>query len=367
MTKTDDIGPEQIIIVNNPDIGLSGFLVIDNTVLGLGKGGIRMTPTVTVDEVARLARAMTWKNALAGIPFGGAKAGIVWNSGDENKKKQLVQNFARAIQPLLVKRYIAGPDVNTTEKEMQWLAEAVKNPKAATGKPVKLKGLPHELGSTGFGVAHAAKIAITAKGLDIKNASVAIEGLGNVGSFVFKFLTEMGAKIVAIADSRGAAYLKNSRFNANKILTLRKKRLSISEYPGAEKMTREKFFTLPVDVLILATVTDVINESNKSNIRAKIIVEGANIPMSEKIETELAQKGVLIVPDIIANAGGVISSYAEYRGYDSQKMFKLVEEKITARVREVLQKSVNQNKNPRDIALGIAQEIIARKPRLIFS
>ena len=128
MTKTDDIGPEQVIIVNNPDIGLSGFLVIDNTALGLGKGGIRMTPTVTIDEVARLARAMTWKNALADIPFGGAKAGIVWNGGDENKKKQFVQNFARAIQPLLVKRYIAGPDVNTTEKEMQWIAEQLKTP-----------------------------------------------------------------------------------------------------------------------------------------------------------------------------------------------------------------------------------------------
>ena len=244
---------------------------------------------------------------------------------------------------------------------------AVKNSQSVTGKPAKLKGLPHELGSTGFGVAHAAKIAIIAKGLDIKSASVAIEGFGNVGSFVFKFLTEMGAKIVAVADSRGGAYLKTSKFNANKISALRKKRLSISEYPGAEKMTREKFFALPVDVLILATVTEVINESNKNKIHAKIIVEGANIPMSEKIETELAQKGVLIVPDIIANSGGVISSYAEYRGYDSQKMFKLVEEKITARVREVLQKSVKQNKNPRDIALKIAQEIITHKPRLIFS
>src|SRR5688572_15964740 len=125
--EKDHFGPQYLIEVYDPSIGMEGFLVIDNTALGVGKGGIRMTPTVTVDEVFRLARTMTWKNALFDLPFGGAKAGIKWSGGDENAKKQFVQSFARALKPYLVTRYIAGPDVASGEKEMQWIAEAVGN------------------------------------------------------------------------------------------------------------------------------------------------------------------------------------------------------------------------------------------------
>ena len=135
--KKDKYGPEYIIEVYDPKIGMEGFLVIDNTVWGPGKGGIRMTSQVTKEEVYRLARTMTWKNALAGIPFGGAKAGIIWKGGDDHLKKQFVQSFAKAIKPFLMKKYIAGPDVNTGEKEMQWFVEAVGNLRAATGKPSK--------------------------------------------------------------------------------------------------------------------------------------------------------------------------------------------------------------------------------------
>src|SRR3990170_8884709 len=132
MIQRDEFGPEYIINVYDPQIGMEGFLVIDNTALGPGKGGIRMTPNVTAEEVYRLARTMTWKNALAGIPFGGAKAGIIWPGGDDHLKKQFVQSFAKAIKPFLIKKYIAGPDVNTGEKEMQWFVEAAGNLRAAT-------------------------------------------------------------------------------------------------------------------------------------------------------------------------------------------------------------------------------------------
>src|SRR3989338_8162781 len=205
----DKFGPERVLKVYDPKIGMKGFLVIDNTALGPGKGGIRMTPNVTEEEVGRLARAMTWKNALAGIPFGGAKAGIVWEGGTPEKKKQFIQSFARAIKPFLPKKYIAGPDVNTGEKEMQWFVEATGNWRSATGKPAGLCmkifgksgekcGIPHEFGSTGFGVAHAAKAAAEAAGLDIRKATVAIEGFGNVGSFAFQYLKELGANVVAV-------------------------------------------------------------------------------------------------------------------------------------------------------------------------
>lgn len=363
MIEKNEFGPEHIVEVYDPRINMRGFLVIDNTALGMGKGGIRMTPTVSVEEVFRLARTMTWKNALAGIPFGGAKAGIIWTGGSDSLKKQFVQSFAKAIGGYIPQKYIAGPDVASGEKEMQWFAEALKNKKAATGKPARMGGLPHELGSTGWGVAQAARVASGLLKLDLKKASVAIEGFGNVGSFAFKFLKEMGAHIVAVSDSRATAVLENG-FDGKIIAAIKKRGGSVGDYPGAKKLSKEDIFGLKVDILILATVTDVINEKNKNKIKAKIVVEGSNIPMSEKIEQELFNKGILIVPDFVANAGGVISSYAEYKGYSPKKMFKLVEEKVTEAARVVLTVSLKKNKNPREVALKIAQERVRSKMKI---
>jgi glutamate dehydrogenase (NAD(P)+) len=190
----DKFGPEYIVKVYDPKIGRERFLVIDNTVLGPGKGGIRMTPEVTIEEVFRLARTMTWKNALAELPFGGAKAGIIWRGGHNNLKKQYIQSFARAIKLFTPRKYIAGPDINTGEKEMQWFVEATGNWRSATGKPANLCmkvfgkpgekcGIPHEFGSTGFGVAQVTAISCETAGIPLKNALVAIHGFGNVGSF----------------------------------------------------------------------------------------------------------------------------------------------------------------------------------------
>ena len=204
MIKHDQFGPERIIEIYDAKIGMRGFLVIDNTVLGPGKGGFRMTPMVTKEEIFRLARAMTYKNALADVHFGGAKGGIIWSGGDQKKKKLFIESFARAIRPFLVTHYISAPDINTGEREMAWFVGAAKNRKAATGKPKRLGGLPHELGSTGFGVAHSARVAMEVHGIDLSKARVAIEGFGNVGSFTHKYLESWGAKIIAVADSRHA-------------------------------------------------------------------------------------------------------------------------------------------------------------------
>ena len=358
----DEFGPAYVVKVYNPKIGLRGILVVDNLALGPGKGGIRMTPGVTEEEVFRLARTMTWKNALADIPFGGAKSGIIYDPAIKNDKKALIQEFARTIKDFLPDKYIAGPDVNTGEREMQWFVEAVKNRKTATGKPKKLGGLPHELGSTGFGVAHAARIAAELKRLDFKKMRVAIEGFGNVGSFAFKHLGEMGAKIVSVADSRASIYVEKG-LDYEKLVGLKSKGKSVGDYDHVKKMTREAIFALPIDILILATVTDVITDNNKNAVQAKIIVEGSNIPMREKIEEELFNRGILIVPDFVANAGGVISSYAEHKGYSASKMFKLVEEKVTKSTRLVLEKSLKLNKNPRAVALELAKERIKGKRR----
>lgn len=367
--KKDKFGPEYVIEVYDSKIGMEGFLVIDNTTLGLGKGGIRMTPNVTKEEVFRLARVMTWKNALAGIPFGGAKAGIIWTGGSDELKQEFIKSFARAIKPFVPKKYIPGPDVNTTEKEMRSFAEELGIWKSSTGKPAdyclenpktgkKMCGLPHELGSTGFGVAHSAIIATEVAKFDINNMKVAIEGFGNVGEFAFKHLQEMGAKIVAVSGSRGGVYNENG-LDLNILMNLKSQKKPVIEYPNGKKINQGEILELPVDILITASVTDVINENNKDKIKAKIIVEGSNIPMKENIEDELFNKGVIIVPDFVANAGGVISSYAEYRGYSPDKMFKLVENKIRACTKTVMKKSLSENKNPRKIAVEIAMRKIS--------
>ena len=369
----DKFGPQYVVRVRDPKIGMEGVLVIDNTTLGPGKGGIRMTPGVTEEEVRRLARGMTWKNALAGIPFGGAKAGIVMPlevSRDKAMKKMFVESFARALRPLLINSYIAGPDVNSGETEMKWFADAAGDWRTATGKPASYakkgakkgtwRGLPHELGSTGFGVAHAAAIAAELKRIPIRGATVAIEGFGNVGTFAMKFLTEMGAKVVAVADSRMTAYL-SSGLNYKKLMDVKKKTGSVANYPGAKALAHDAVFGLPVDILIPAAVTDVINDKNKHTVKAKIIVEGANIPMRERVEEELSKKGIFIVPDFVANAGGVISSYAEYIGATPERMFKMVKEKVSRAVREVMGAALKTKRNPRAVALELAKKKVAAK------
>ncbi|MFH0739887.1 MAG: Glu/Leu/Phe/Val dehydrogenase [bacterium] len=372
--KIDEIGPQYILEVNDPKIKMKGFLVIDNTAFGPGKGGIRMTHCVCLEEVFRLARAMTYKNALVDLPFGGAKAGIIWHGGSESLKKQYIQSFAKLIKPLIPQKYIAGPDVNTGEKEMAWFSSAVGSWGSATGKPANLCvskarslgkkcGLPHELGSTGFGVAQAVKEATEILKIDIKNARVAIHGFGNVGTFTYHFLTKMGAKVVLLADKGATIYAENG-FNPKIMEKFIKAKAELCGYPEkVKKMKQEDFWKVPVDIFIPASVTDVINESNKNDIQAKIIVEAANIPMREEVESELFKKGILIVPDIVANSGGVISSYAEHKGYGPDKMFSLIEKRIKKTTELVLKESLRKKENPRLIALSIAKQKVLAKMR----
>ena len=364
-----------------------GYLVIDNTALGPGKGGIRMTPHVTEEEVFRLARTMTWKNSLAGIPFGGAKGGIVWpssapsavdllrrgtqamegkNGGTPEKKKAFMQSFARTIGGLTPKKYIAGPDVATGEEEMRQFVEATGNPRSATGKPASLCakdgthcGLPHELGSTGFGVSIATRVALELLVRNIKGTTVAIHGFGNVATFAFKYLTEWGVKVVALADSRMAIHDPKG-LNRDLVLSLIKEGKRLEHYPSEAHISAEDFWSVPADVLIPASVTDVITDANKAKIHAKLIVEGGNIVMSEKIENEFAESGIVVIPDFVANAGGVISSYAEYRGYSPEKMFKLVEAKISKSTMKVLKRSLRIKRSPREVAMELARERVEK-------
>ena len=364
MIKRDEFGPEKVLEVYDPGVGMHGFLVIDNTALGPGKGGIRMTFGVTAEEVYRLARTMTWKNVLAEIPFGGAKSGIVAevHGLSIEAKKSLIQAFARAIRPLSPSLYIAGPDAGTGQEEMRWYVEANGSPKSCTGKPADMCvnprqecGIPHELGSTGLGVAHSADEAVTFLGLNIKDVTVAIEGFGNVGTFVANHLSELGARVVAVSDRKGTIYNEKG-LEVESLIKLKEETGSVINYRPGKVLTTAELFELEVDVLIPAALSDVITPLNVDRVKARVVVEGSNIPMSPDIEEVLHKKGILVVPDFVANAGGVISSYAEYMGYSSRGMFDIVERRVKRNTRLVLEYGRYKGMKPRDAAMEIAVE-----------
>ena len=358
----DEFGPEKIFEVYNPRVNMHGILVLDNLSLGVGKGGIRMTPTVSVDEVAKLARTMTWKNSLCDLPFGGAKAAIIADDRliSKEKKKELIETFAEAIKPLCPSLYIAGPDMNTSEVEMEWFAKANGNKKSCTGKPKSLGGIPHELGSTGFGIAHATLIAAKYKKLNIRNASFVVEGFGNVGWFAAKNLTTFGAKLVGVSDSKGAIYNKNG-INFEKLANVKQQSGSVINYHDSEQYPSSDITKLNTDILVTAAIPDLIKAGDIDSVKAKIIIEGSNIPMTSEVEEIFYKKNILVIPDFVANAGGVISSYVEYINGTKEKMFKIVQEKITKNTDLVLKISYNKKIKPRDAALQLAQSRVRAK------
>lgn len=362
MIEYDSYGPEKVLEVYHPKSGMRGFVVIDNTALGPAKGGVRMTPTVTPHEVSRLARAMTWKNALADLPFGGGKGGIIANDKDMSaeEKAEFVKAFAEGLKVVCPEHYVSAPDMNMAENEMKIMANTVGDMKACTGKPADMGGLPHELGSTGFGVFHATKVAVEHLGMDLKNVSFAVEGFGNVGWFVSKFMTEAGAKLVAASDSRGVICNKDG-LDFEGLAKAKKEEKTVTKYADGEVLPSNDIKTVEADVLITAAVPDLINAGDVDEMKFKIIVEGSNIPMVHEVEELFHKKGVLVVPDFVANAGGVISSYVEYKGGTEEEMWKLVEEKITKNTKLVLDKAKEKDRSPREAGMEIAEERVLAK------
>lgn len=365
---SDEWGPELVYEVYDPRTGMRGVTVIDNTALGPGKGGIRMTKSVSVEEVFRLARTMTWKNSLADLPFGGAKSGIMVDPKviTREQKRKIVEAFARALKPISPKKYVAAPDVNMAEEEMKWYVDANGSLKSATGKPSDMCvnpgekcGIPHEYGSTGYGVSIAAMIAAKKIGMDVNGMTVAIEGFGNVGSFVAKHMEKFGAKIVAVSDSRGCVY--NPEGMASKVLIdVKEREGTVTKYKDGKVLPGKDIFELPVDALVPAALPDVINKDNVGKVKAKLIVEGANIPMRAEIEEVLHKKGTTVVPDFLANAGGVISSYAEYRGKNPSDMFAIVKKKMETNTKKVLQRAEKDGVTPREAGLAISMERVKK-------
>ncbi len=360
MIKKDKIGPYKVITVYDKKTGMNGFLVLDNLKRGPGKGGIRMTPSVTAEEVARLARTMTFKTAMADLPFGGAKSGIVASPDvlqNPDKKKSYIKAFSRKIKKYCPSKYIAAPDINTAEREMEWFAKANGNLKSCTGKPVKLGGLPHELGSTGYGVAKSTLVALKHLKLVVKTTTFAVEGFGNVGWFTAKDLTEKGMKLIAVSDSKGCL-VNEKGIDFKRLAKIKKDTGSVINYNPGKIIPSPDIIKVNTDVLVTAAVPDLVRLDNYKQVKAKMLVEGSNIPMRYEVEDKLYKKGVLVIPDFVANAGGVISSYVEFIKGTKQLMFKLVDKKISTNTKLVLERSKLEKISPRRAATKIVLERI---------
>lgn len=348
----DEIGPEYVIELYSHKDGLEAVVVIDNTKRGVGKGGIRILEDVKAYEIKDLARAMTFKNALFELPLGGAKAGIKIKKGQD--KKKLVKAFAEKLRHIIPNLYVPGPDMNCSMEEMAVIAETLGKD-AATGKPLHMNGLPHELGSTGYGVFICTKTFLEFYGEKLEGKKVAIEGFGNVATALAELLSKENAKIVAVSDSKGAVYDENG-LNIELLKQVKKEKGSVIFYKNAKKIDKEKLLSLNVDILFPGARPYVINEENFNEIKANFIIEAGNIPIKEEIEKKLEDKGKKIMVDIAANAGGVISSYAEMKNMKKEEMFKLVEEKIKNVTLKILDEKNKKNGYVRDIALSIAKK-----------
>ena len=298
-----------------------GYRVIHSTILGPSKGGIRFDPGVHIDEVRALAAWMTWKCAVVDIPYGGAKGGIACNPREMSagEMERLMRAYTQSMLDVFgPDKDIPAPDMGTGPREMAWLMDEYSKANGmtvhavVTGKPLVLGGSVGRTEATGRGVTVTALAAMEKMRLNPYRASAAVQGFGNVGSFAALLLHERGVTVQAISDVTGAYY--NPRgINIEAAIEYRTQNKGLLEgYAGAEKITNEELLFLPVDVLVPAAKEDVITDENAGNIQAKLIVEGANGPTSASADDIINNKGIMVVPDILANAGGVTVSYFEW-------------------------------------------------------
>jgi len=347
----DDFGPARIIHIYRPSVALKAIVVVDNTACGAAVGGVRMAPDVSVEECFRLARAMTWKNAAAGLPHGGGKSVIF---GDPRmspaEKEQLIRAFADAIRDIA--DYIPGPDMGTDERCMAWIKDETGR---AVGLPSVVGGIPlDEIGATGFGLAACVDVAREFIGLDLKGARVAVQGFGVVGKHAARFLAEKGAVLVAASDTSGTL-ADPSGLDVGALIALKEAGRSLREHDKGSKLAADAILDIDCDIWIPAARPDVVRGDNVARLRTRLMPQGANIPCTPEAEQALHERGVLVVPDFIANAGGVICASMEYRGSTQRAAFDYIDERIRANTRAVLQESRRDKKLPRAAAVALAE------------
>jgi len=348
---SDEFGPARMIHIHCPGVALKAIVVVDNTACGAAIGGVRMAPDVSAEECFRLARAMTWKNAAAGLPHGGGKSVIF---GDPRMasavKEQLIRAFADAIGDIT--DYVPGPDMGTDERCMAWIKEETGR---AVGLPSAVGGIPlDEIGATGFGLAACIDVAREFIGLDLEGARVALQGFGAVGKHAARFLAEKGCVLVAASDT-GGTLVAPSGLDVGALIALKEAGRPLREHGSGTKLPTDAILDADCDIWIPAARPDVVRADNVSRLRARLMPQGANIPCTPEAEQVLHERGVLVVPDFIANAGGVICASIEYRGGTQRAAFEYIDERVRANTRAVLQESQRDKTLPRAAALKLAE------------
>ncbi|UCD70354.1 MAG: Glu/Leu/Phe/Val dehydrogenase [Betaproteobacteria bacterium] len=348
----DQFGPLKVIHFYEPSAGLKAVLVVDNVARGPSIGGLRMAPDVSTEECFRLARAMTFKNSAADLPHGGGKMVIYGDPAmDKAKKEHLIRALARALG--MEKTFICGPDMGTNEECMAWINDEIGR---SVGLPREVGGIPlDEIGATGWGLNHAVDAALPYCDFGLESARVVVQGFGAVGRHAARFLAAKGAILVAASDSQGA--IRNpDGIDVDELITVKSSGAAVTAYNAADKLDRDAVIDVECDIWIPAARPDVVNEQNVHRLKTRLVVEGANIPFTEGAEKVLHEKGVLCVPDFIANAGGVICAAMEYRGASEAVALQTIEGKVRRNTKEVLEAAHRKKILPRAAAVELAAE-----------
>jgi len=350
----DELGPAKIIQVHEPSIGLKGVLVVDNVAAGPALGGVRMAPDVTTEECFRLARAMTLKNAAAGLPHGGGKV-VLYGDPKMPKpdKEQLIRALACSLRD--VREYIFAPDMGTDEECMAWVKDEIDR---VVGLPAEIGGIPlDEIGATGWGLSQATEVALQFCGyfcdFTLAKSRIVIQGFGAVGKHAARFLAQKKAILVGASDSSGAVFDPEG-LEVDELIKLKESGKSVTDYPKGRRCGRDEVIDFEGDIFIPAARPDVVNEENMHRLKAKLVVQGANIPITYGAEKYLHEKGVVCIPDFIANAGGVICAAMEYQGANQAAVFETIAEKIRQNTQLVLEESKLKKILPRDAAVHLA-------------
>ncbi len=366
-----DRPPLMRIEVRDPAADLHGFLVIDSVINRFAAGGLRMTPTVSMQEVELLARTMTLKMAMVKIPFGGAKSGIVYKpEWGEDQRNNALAAFARAIRPMIETCYLAGEDMGTTEADIAFMHDQIGLNhaffaiKAAMDRGFKVEIPPDvdtkevsemETSLTAVGVTRSAVAALAVTGKNISGTSVSIQGFGNVGAGVAKHLSERGAVIVAVADELGTLY-SDKGLDLLDLMNARDHRGVINREElksGCQTMPGDAWLSAKVDVLVPAAVANAITEDNAALVNAAVVVEAANIPVTVEAERMLWDRGVVVVPDFVANAGtagGLTLILAGQTPLIPTTIYKVIGHRIAGATEKVLKAARQTGRHPRQVA-----------------
>jgi len=322
----------------------SGYRVQHNGARGPYKGGIRYHPDADLNEVRALAALMTWKTAIVDIPFGGAKGGVQCDPLTMSKaeKESLTRRFTGMIAYVIgVNRDIPAPDVNTDAQTMAWMMDAYSSrygysPAIVTGKPVELGGSYGRDAATGRGVVDVLAEAARDLPLDLDGATVAIQGFGNVGSWTARLIGSLGVRVVAVSDVTGGVHREDG-LDVQALYDHAREARGVAGFPGADAMTNEDLLELGVDVLVPAALDRVIHQGNAGRVKARAILEAANHPVTPAADVVLQDRGILVIPDILANAGGVTVSYFEWA--QNIQQFRWEEERVNEELGKVMARS----------------------------